>query len=177
MGFADAVVAELADRLPEHVRQLRENWDIRPVYKMVDTCAAEFDAQTPYFYSCYEQENEALPMSQERMLVIGSGPIRIGQGIEFDYCSVQAARALKRAGVKAILVNVFGGILLCDLLAQGIVAACQTLNLTVPLVVRLEGTNVEQGRKILEESGLKINFAPTLKEAAEKVVAACGGTA
>ncbi|MDA0256265.1 MAG: carbamoyl-phosphate synthase large subunit [Chloroflexi bacterium] len=105
MGFADAVIAELADRLPEQVRSLREGWGIRPVYKMVDTCAAEFDAQTPYFYSCYEQENEALPIERERMLVIGSGPIRIGQGIEFDYCSVQAARALKRAGVAAILAN------------------------------------------------------------------------
>jgi carbamoyl-phosphate synthase large subunit len=105
MGFADAVIAELADRLPEQVRSLREGWGIRPVYKMVDTCAAEFDAQTPYFYSCYEEENEALPQTRERMLVIGSGPIRIGQGIEFDYCSVQAARALRRAGVAAILAN------------------------------------------------------------------------
>ncbi len=105
MGFADAVIAELADRLPEQVRSLREGWGIRPVYKMVDTCAAEFDVQTPYFYSCYEQENEALPLERERMLVIGSGPIRIGQGIEFDYCSVQAARALRRAGVAAILAN------------------------------------------------------------------------
>ncbi len=105
MGFADAVIAELADRLPEQVRALREGWGIRPVYKMVDTCAAEFDAQTAYFYSCYEQENEAQPLQRERMLVVGSGPIRIGQGIEFDYCSVQAARALRRAGVAAILAN------------------------------------------------------------------------
>ena len=105
MGFSDGVIAELADRLPEQVRALREGWGILPVYKMVDTCAAEFDAQTPYFYSCYEQENEAPPLGRERMLVIGSGPIRIGQGIEFDYCSVQAARALRRAGVAAILAN------------------------------------------------------------------------
>ena len=68
MGFADAVIAELADRLPEQVRSLREGWDIRPVYKMVDTCAAEFDAQTPYFYSCYEQENEALPMAPQQQI-------------------------------------------------------------------------------------------------------------
>ncbi len=105
MGFADAAIAELADRLPEQVRALRERWGLLPVYKMVDTCAAEFDAQTPYFYSCYEQENEAPPIERDKMLVIGSGPIRIGQGIEFDYCSVQAARALRRAGVAAILAN------------------------------------------------------------------------
>ncbi|RMG11726.1 MAG: ADP-forming succinate--CoA ligase subunit beta [Planctomycetota bacterium] len=79
--------------------------------------------------------------------------------------------------VKAILVNVFGGILLCDKLAAGIVSACRSLDLKVPLVVRLEGTNVEEGRRILEESGLEIQFAPSLKEAAERVVAAAGGAA
>ena len=77
--------------------------------------------------------------------------------------------------VKAILVNIFGGILLCDLLAEGVVAAARTLELKVPLVVRMEGTNVERGRKILEESGLPIVFAPGLAVAAEKVVAAAGG--
>ncbi len=105
MGFSDAIIAELADSLPERVRSLREEWAIQPAYKMVDTCAAEFDAATPYFYSTYEAENEAHSDGTERVLVIGSGPIRIGQGIEFDYCSVQAARALQAAGVKAILAN------------------------------------------------------------------------
>ena len=105
MGFGDSQIGTLADRLPEQVRALREEWGLKPVYKMVDTCAAEFDAATPYFYSTYESENEAPPHDQERMLVIGSGPIRIGQGIEFDYCSVQAARALRAAGVSAILAN------------------------------------------------------------------------
>jgi carbamoyl-phosphate synthase large subunit len=105
-GFGDAVIATLADRLPEQVRALREEWGLRPVYKMVDTCAAEFDAVTPYFYSTYEAENDALPdTSRERMLILGSGPIRIGQGIEFDYCSVQAAHALQAAGVQSILIN------------------------------------------------------------------------
>lgn len=79
--------------------------------------------------------------------------------------------------VKAILVNVFGGILRCDLLAQGIVAACKTLDLQVPLVVRMEGTNVEEGRQILGDSGLAITFSPTMADAAEKVVAAAGGAA
>ena len=105
-GFGDATIGTLADRLPDQVRALREEWDLRPVYKMVDTCAAEFEAVTPYFYSTYEVENDAIPeIGRERMLVVGSGPIRIGQGIEFDYCSVQAARALQAAGVQSILAN------------------------------------------------------------------------
>ncbi|MGH2602060.1 MAG: carbamoyl-phosphate synthase large subunit, partial [Dehalococcoidia bacterium] len=105
MGFSDVQVGTLADRLPEQVRVQRREWGIRPVYKMVDTCAAEFDAATPYFYGTYEQENEAIPEPGKRALVIGSGPIRIGQGIEFDYCSVHAAWALQRAGYKAIMAN------------------------------------------------------------------------
>jgi len=105
MGFSDKQIAALGDRLPEQVRDLREQWDIRPVYKMVDTCAAEFDAATPYFYSAYEQENEAVPEPGNKALVIGSGPIRIGQGIEFDYCSVHAAWALDQAGYTSIMAN------------------------------------------------------------------------
>jgi len=77
----------------------------RPGYKLVDTCAAEFDAATPYYYSCWEEEDEARDASGETALVLGSGPIRIGQGIEFDYCSVHAAWALREAGVRAVLVN------------------------------------------------------------------------
>ncbi len=105
LGFSDEQVGTLADRLPEQVRQLRHNWNIRPVYKMVDTCAAEFDAATPYFYSTYEQENEAEPIKGKKAVVIGSGPIRIGQGIEFDYCSVHSAWALQESGFKSIMVN------------------------------------------------------------------------
>jgi carbamoyl-phosphate synthase large subunit len=105
MSFSDKQIATLSDRLPEQVRELREQWDIRPVYKMVDTCAAEFDAATPYFYSTYEQENEAIAEPGKKALVIGSGPIRIGQGIEFDYCSVHAAWALDKAGYTSIMAN------------------------------------------------------------------------
>jgi carbamoyl-phosphate synthase large subunit len=105
LGFADEQIGTLADRLPEQVRSLRSVWGIRPVYKMVDTCAAEFEAETPYFYSTYEQENEAEAFSGKKALVIGSGPIRIGQGIEFDYCSVHAAWALQQAGVASIMAN------------------------------------------------------------------------
>ena len=104
-GFADEQIGTLADRLPDRVRQLRHNWHISPVYKMVDTCAAEFDAETPYFYSSYERENEAEPLSDKKAVVIGSGPIRIGQGIEFDYCSVHSAWALQETGIKSIMVN------------------------------------------------------------------------
>jgi carbamoyl-phosphate synthase large subunit len=105
LGFADVQIGTLADRLPEQVRQMRHEWGICPVYKMVDTCAAEFDAATPYFYSTYEQENEAAPEPVNKAVVIGSGPIRIGQGIEFDYCSVHSAWALQEAGYQSIMVN------------------------------------------------------------------------
>ncbi len=105
LGFSDEQVGTLADRLPEQVRQLRHQWNMRPVYKMVDTCAAEFDAATPYFYSTYEQENEAESIKGNKAVVIGSGPIRIGQGIEFDYCSVHSAWALQESGFKSIMVN------------------------------------------------------------------------
>jgi len=105
IGFSDEMIAQLADRLPEQVRELRQAAGLRPVYKMVDTCAAEFDAATPYFYSTYEAENEAPTQDGTAAMVIGSGPIRIGQGIEFDYASVHAAWALQRAGRRAIIVN------------------------------------------------------------------------
>jgi len=105
LGFSDEQIGILADRLPEQVRQLRHYFNIRPVFKMVDTCAAEFEASTPYFYSTYESENEAEPVEGQKAVVIGSGPIRIGQGIEFDYCSVHAAWALQEAHVKSIMVN------------------------------------------------------------------------
>ena len=105
LGFSDHKIAVLTDREPDSVRRLRKDWGILPVYKMVDTCAAEFEARTPYFYSTYEQENEAEPLEGRTAVVVGSGPIRIGQGIEFDYCSVHAAWALQRAEVSSVMVN------------------------------------------------------------------------
>ena len=105
MGFADTDIATLTGMLPADVRRLRTQWGIRPVYKMVDTCAAEFEAVTPYFYSTYEQENEATPLSGPKAVILGSGPIRIGQGIEFDCCCVQSAIALRERGVASIMVN------------------------------------------------------------------------
>jgi carbamoyl-phosphate synthase large subunit len=105
LGFSDEQIGILADRLAEQVRSLRQEWGITPIYKMVDTCAAEFDAETAYFYSTYEQENEAEPITGNKAVVIGSGPIRIGQGIEFDYSSVHAAWALQESGCKSIIIN------------------------------------------------------------------------
>ena len=95
-GYADAQIGALAGWEPSGAE---------PVYKLVDTCAAEFEAATPYYYSCWEEETEATPSSGRTALVLGSGPIRIGQGIEFDYCSVHAAWALRDAGVRAVMAN------------------------------------------------------------------------
>jgi carbamoyl-phosphate synthase large subunit len=95
-GFSDAMIAALRGEKVESAS---------PTYKLVDTCAAEFEAATPYYYSCWEEENESTPVEGRGALVIGSGPIRIGQGIEFDYCSVHAAWSLREAGVRAVLVN------------------------------------------------------------------------
>ena len=105
LGFSDEKVAVLTDRSAEAVRDLRREWNIRAVYKMVDTCAGEFEARTPYFYGTYEHENEAEPLGDSKAVVVGSGPIRIGQGIEFDYCSVHAAWALQEEGMRSVMVN------------------------------------------------------------------------
>ncbi|MFC1928615.1 carbamoyl-phosphate synthase large subunit [Chloroflexota bacterium] len=105
LGFSDEQIGVLTYSLNEQVRQLRRSWNVQPVYKIVDTCAAEFDAATPYFYSTYEQEDEACPAGKKKAIVIGSGPIRIGQGIEFDYCCVHAAVALRDEGYESIMIN------------------------------------------------------------------------
>ncbi|HET8630628.1 MAG TPA: carbamoyl-phosphate synthase large subunit, partial [Thermomicrobiales bacterium] len=105
LGFSDRQIARLRGCPPAEVTARRHDAGLVPVYKMVDTCAAEFTAATPYFYSTYEEEDEAAPLPEPKAVVLGSGPIRIGQGIEFDYCSVHAARALGAAGVASIMVN------------------------------------------------------------------------
>ena len=110
MGFSDAWIAALSGGTAPEVKALRESLGIRPAFKMVDTCAAEFEAQTPYYYSTYDQENEALDPAEpdapkKKVLVLGSGPIRIGQGIEFDYCSVHSVWAFKRLGYETIIIN------------------------------------------------------------------------
>ena len=104
-AFSDAQISQLSGVTIEEIRKRRYNAGIVPVYKMVDTCAAEFEAVTPYFYSTYEEEDEVEPLNRASAVVVGSGPIRIGQGIEFDYCSVQAARSLGDAGRASIMIN------------------------------------------------------------------------
>ncbi len=104
-GFTDGGIAKLVKCDKRIVRQVREKLGIIPVFKVVDTCAAEFDAETPYYYSVYDEENEVRKSTHKKVLVIGSGPIRIGQGIEFDYCSVHSVWALKEAGYETIIAN------------------------------------------------------------------------
>ena len=104
-GFTDQKIAELWKTEAKQIRELREKSDIKPVYKMVDTCAAEFASQTPYFYSSYEVENESERSEKDSVLVLGSGPIRIGQGVEFDYATVHSVKAIQQAGYEAIIMN------------------------------------------------------------------------
>ncbi|HEU3912115.1 TPA: carbamoyl-phosphate synthase large subunit [Streptococcus pneumoniae] len=104
-GFSDRKIAELWGTTDDQVRQLRLENKIVPVYKMVDTCAAEFDSETPYFYSTYGWENESIRSDKESVLVLGSGPIRIGQGVEFDYATVHSVKAIQAAGYEAIIMN------------------------------------------------------------------------
>ena len=104
-GFSDRQLGELRREREEAVRERRWEWGIRPTYNVVDTCAGEFPAETPYFYSSYEDEDESEPVPGEKIVILGSGPNRIGQGIEFDYCCVQAVLALREAGYATIMVN------------------------------------------------------------------------
>ncbi|MGX7351336.1 carbamoyl-phosphate synthase large subunit [Enterococcus canis] len=104
-GFADRKIADCWNQTAAEVKNLRQEANILPVYKMVDTCAAEFESQTPYFYSTYEEENESLRSEKPSVLVLGSGPIRIGQGVEFDYATVHSVKAIQAAGYEAIIMN------------------------------------------------------------------------
>ena len=104
-GFSDKYLAEIFGITELEFRNARKEMDVCAVYKMVDTCCAEFEAHTPYLYSTYEQECEAFPTDRKKVIILGGGPNRIGQGIEFDYCCVHAAFALKEIGVEAIMVN------------------------------------------------------------------------
>lgn len=101
----DKVIAKLSDTTIKAVRAMKKKMNLHPDFKMVDTCAAEFEAKTPYYYSTYGSEDEVQPQGNKSVVVFGSGPIRIGQGIEFDYCSVHASWALRKAGHKAIVIN------------------------------------------------------------------------
>ncbi len=104
-GFSDKAISKFVGCIPPDIYDLRKKWDIMPVFKMVDTCAGEFEAVTPYYYSSYDSETEVVVSDRKKVMVIGSGPIRIGQGIEFDYCSVHSIKALRKAGIETIIVN------------------------------------------------------------------------
>src|SRR5438067_5784297 len=105
LGFSDKRIARLAGRTEADIARQRETMGLHPVFKRVDTCAAEFEANTPYLYSSYEDEDEVRPDDRKKVLILGSGPNRIGQGVEFDYCCVQASYALRAAGYETLMVN------------------------------------------------------------------------
>lgn len=105
VGFTDKRIAKLAGVKEEEISKKRSEMSLFPTYKMVDTCAAEFEAVTPYYYSCYSAEDEVEVTDKKKIVVLGSGPIRIGQGVEFDYCSVHAVQTLRKCGYETIIVN------------------------------------------------------------------------
>tara|TARA_B100001248_G_scaffold261923_1_gene255003 strand:- start:29617 stop:32877 length:3261 start_codon:yes stop_codon:yes gene_type:complete len=104
-GFSDVQLAEICHTKIRNIRKLRDDWGINTVYRLVDTCAAEFEAYTPYYYSSYSSENELTPSDKEKVMILGGGPNRIGQGIEFDYCCVHASFALQKKDYETIMVN------------------------------------------------------------------------
>ena len=104
-GFSDKGIADLMKISPERLCELRKLYNIQPAYKMVDTCGGEFDALSPYYYSTYEQYDEVEISDKKKVIVLGSGPIRIGQGIEFDYCSVHCVKSLRKQGIETIIIN------------------------------------------------------------------------
>ncbi|MBS9338129.1 carbamoyl-phosphate synthase large subunit [Fructobacillus sp. M2-14] len=105
LGFPDEYIAKLSGQPESAIRKLRKDEGVLPVYKMVDTAAGEFESKTPYYYSTYEEENESVKSDKPSILVVGSGPIRIGQGVEFDYATVHAVKAIQKAGYEAIIIN------------------------------------------------------------------------
>ena len=105
MGFSDRAIGLLWNRTETEIYEMRKTHDIFPVYKMIDTCASEFESYVPYFYSTYEDENESIVEERKKIIVLGSGPIRIGQGVEFDYSTVHAVKTIKDAGYEAIIIN------------------------------------------------------------------------
>ena len=105
MGFSDRQLADLRGRPEDEIRALRHSLGVRPVYKTVDTCAGEFPSKTPYLYSCYDEENEAEARGDKTVMILGSGPNRIGQGVEFDYCCVRATLAFREMGYRTVMVN------------------------------------------------------------------------
>ncbi|MDL2246405.1 carbamoyl-phosphate synthase large subunit [Methanobrevibacter sp. OttesenSCG-928-K11] len=105
LGFSNKTLASLTNQTEEYITNLAHNFNVKPSYKMVDTCAAEFEAKTPYYYSTYDEGNELISDNKRKIIILGAGPIRIGQGIEFDYCCVHSSLALKDEDIETILIN------------------------------------------------------------------------
>lgn len=105
MGFSDHYIAAAWNKTEREIYDMRKENNMTPVFKMVDTCAAEFESATPYYYSTYAEENESIVTDRKSVVVLGSGPIRIGQGVEFDYATVHSVWAIKEAGYEAIIIN------------------------------------------------------------------------
>ncbi|MCR5522631.1 MAG: carbamoyl-phosphate synthase large subunit [Clostridia bacterium] len=105
MGFSDRKIGVLWNKSEREIRELRKQSGVIPVYKMIDTCASEFESYIPYFYSTYEHENESVVSGKKKIVVLGSGPIRIGQGVEFDFSTVRAVQTIKRSGYEAVIIN------------------------------------------------------------------------
>ena len=105
MGFSDKYIAKVWNKKEADIYLLRKEHNIYPVYKMIDTCSSEFESYVPYFYSTYEEENESIVSNKKKIIVLGAGPIRIGQGVEFDYSTVHAVKTIKEAGFEAIIIN------------------------------------------------------------------------
>ena len=105
LGFSDKYIAKIWNKTEEEIYLLRKKENIKPVYKMIDTCSSEFESYVPYFYSTYEEENESIVSNKKKIIVLGAGPIRIGQGVEFDYSTVHAIQTIKKAGYEAIIIN------------------------------------------------------------------------
>jgi len=165
-GFSDKQLARMWKLTEQEVRAQREKRGIRPVYKLVDTCAAEFEAYTPYYYSTYESESEAAVSGRPRIVILGSGPNRIGQGIEFDYCCVQAAFALREEGYETVMVNSNPETVSTDydtsdrlffepLTAEDVIHICQAVE-PLGVIVQLGGQTPLNIASALEEAGIRI---------------------
>ncbi|MBI4567644.1 MAG: carbamoyl-phosphate synthase large subunit, partial [Planctomycetes bacterium] len=166
LGFSDVQIATLFGRPEPEVRARRAALGVRPVYKLVDTCAAEFEAYTPYYYSTYEEENEVRVTSRPKIVVLGGGPNRIGQGIEFDYCCVHASFALRELGYESIMINSNPETVSTDydtsdhlffepLTVEDVLAVCETVK-AEGVIVQFGGQTPLNLAKPLFEAGVKI---------------------
>ena len=178
MGFTDAVIAKLSGCDKKEVTTLRKELGLVAAYKMVDTCAAEFEAATPYYYSTYDNHSEVKESQKDKVLVLGSGPIRIGQGIEFDYCSVHSVWALKQLGFETIIANNNPETVSTDFdtadrlyfepLTPEDVANIVETEKPIGAIVQFGGQTAIKLTKALDEMGVKIfGTAPTDIDAAE----------